>query len=152
MNWGQAIKIGFAAIAGFLSNIFGGFDAWFYTLVVFVIIDYITGVAKALMSKSEKTEKGGLDSRVMFRGGIKKILIFVVVAVAAQLDRVMGGGNTIRAIAIGYYVANEGLSALENIALCGVAVPAPLLSALEQLKGKNDDKNIKNNNEKSEDK
>ena len=134
MDFKEAVKIAFAAIGGFLSQIFGGFDAWLATLIIFMALDVVTGVIKGLTKKSEKTKGGGLDSRIMFNGGLKKLLIFVIIAVATALDHVIvGNGSTIRSITIGYYIASEGLSVLENASYCGLPLPTPIKNALETM-------------------
>ncbi len=134
MDFKEIVKISFGAIGGFLSHIFGGFDAWLTTLIIFMCLDIVTGLSKGLMKQSEKAEGGGLDSKVMFKGGIKKVLIFVIIAVATALDHIIvGNGETIRSIAIGYYIASEGLSVLENANACGIPLPAPIKNVLKTM-------------------
>lgn len=134
MDFKEGVKVAFAAVSGLLSHIFGGFDAWLATLIVFMALDIITGIFKGLMNKSEKTKGGGLDSKIMFNGGLKKLLVFVIIAVATALDHIIvGNGETIRSVAIGYYIASEGLSVLENASACGIPLPAPIKNALETM-------------------
>lgn len=126
-------------IAGILTSFLGGWDIWLSTLIFFVISDIIVGLIKAILMKSEKTKSGGLSSTVMFKGGLKKILIFFVVVVASRVDLIISPNSTlIRSMAIGYYVATEGLSITENIAACGVPLPKKLIKILENLKSDND--------------
>jgi len=100
-------------------------------LVLFVALDYVTGVAAALVEKK-------LNSEIGARGILKKILLFVIVAVAFQLDKATGQ-ELFRSLAIWFYLANEALSILENCARAGVPIPAFLKTALEQLRKKGDE-------------
>ena len=118
----------FALIGGFVIGLLGGWDAALQVLVIFVVCDYITGVAAAYYAKQ-------LDSRVGFRGAARKILLFVPVIIAYWLD-VAAGAQVLRSMAIFFYIANEGLSILENLARMDIAIPGPLKAALEQLKQK----------------
>lgn len=99
-----------------------------YALLAFVTIDYITGVLVAVARKQ-------LSSEVGARGLAKKGLILAVVAVAHILDSQMLGGTSVcRSAVIGYYIANEGISILENAGNLGVPFPKRLLKVLEQLR------------------
>lgn len=117
-------KLAVAALVGCFTSLLGGWDAWLAALITLEIVDYITGIAKAAMNKSEKSASGGLNSTVMFWGGIRKILIFSIVAVATVIDNIISPeSTTIRSMTIGYYVATEGLSIFENAAACGLPLP-----------------------------
>ena len=122
------IKVTFALIGGWITAVLGGWDTALQVLVLFVVMDYITGMIAAWYEKR-------LNSRVGFRGIAKKILLFVPVAVGYWLD-VLLGQEILRSLAIWFYLANEGLSMLENLGRCGVPILAPLKDALEQLKKK----------------
>ena len=122
------IKIALALIGGWLTAALGGWDLALQVLVLFVILDYVTGLIAAWYEQC-------LDSRIGFRGIAKKILLFVPVAVGYWLD-VLLGQEILRSLAIWFYLANEGLSMLENLGRCGVPILAPLKDALEQLKKK----------------
>lgn len=122
------IKGFFALVGGSITALLGGWDLALQVLVLFVVLDYITGLVAAWHEKR-------LDSRVGFRGIAKKILLFVPVAVGYWLD-VLLGQEILRSLAIWFYLANEGLSMLENLGRCGVPILAPLKDALEQLKKK----------------
>ena len=120
----------FCAVVGTaLSWLLGGWDLTLQILVIFVALDYVTGVVAAWHEKE-------LDSNVGFYGIAKKILLFVPVAIGFWLDQ-FTGQEILRNIAIFFYIANEGISILENLGRCGVAVPPALLDALGQLKNKN---------------
>ena len=108
-------------------------------LAAFMVLDYLTGLIVAWRGKSPKTETGGVSSRAGFDGLIRKFMIMIVVLVATLLDAAIG--NTARVFqtaATMYYIANEGISILENTALMGVRYPAFLSNALETLREKGD--------------
>jgi toxin secretion/phage lysis holin len=125
MDYGKA---GFALVGGLLVGLMGGWDVALQVLVLFVVLDYITGVAAAFVQKK-------LDSSVGFCGILKKVGIFVVVALGASLDSLTGQA-VMRSLVIFFYIANEGLSVLENLGRAGVAIPVPLKDALERLRDK----------------
>jgi len=126
MNALTGIKAAFAILGGAITAFLGGWDTALQVLVLFVVMDYITGLIAAWYEKR-------LDSRVGFRGIAKKILLFVPVAVGYWLD-VLLGQEILRSLAIFFYIANEGLSIVENLGRAGVPVPAALGEALEQMK------------------
>ena len=126
-NW---IQLGIAAIGGLLGGFLGGLDGFLYALIAFVVIDYITGVMCAVVNKK-------LSSEVGFKGIFKKILIFCMVAVGHIIDTrilgVAGDGSAIRTAVIFFYLANEGISLLENTTRLGLPVPDKLKEVLAQL-------------------
>ena len=101
----------FAGLGGFLGWFFGGFDGFLYALVVFVVCDYFTGVLAAAI-------KHELSSEVGFKGIAKKVCIFVLVGIANIIDtQILQNGAAIRTAVVFFYLANEGLSCLENAAV-----------------------------------
>lgn len=117
-------------IGGFLGWMFGGFDGFLYTLVVFVCIDYITGMIAAAVEKS-------LNSEVGLKGIARKVSIFFLIALAHLIDyEILGNTKVLRTAVVFFYVSNEGLSILENITRIGVPVPEKLKEVLEQIKTK----------------
>lgn len=95
-----------------------------------MILDYITGFMSAYIRKE-------ISSATGFRGIAKKVFIMVLVAVGHVLDtRVIGDGTVCRSAVIGFYIANEGISILENSGKIGLPLPEKLLNVLEQLKNK----------------
>lgn len=135
-TWDKIVKA-VAAICGAVAGVFGGFDTMLMVLVACMVIDYVTGLIVAAMGRSQKTQTGHLDSKVGFVGIGKKALILLVVLMAALLDRAMGNDAAIfHAMVIWFYVANEGLSILENLSLAGVPFPESIRNALEQLRSK----------------
>jgi len=136
--WDKVLKV-LAAIGGAVAGWFGGFDTMLLVLAACMVIDYLTGLIVAGMGKSQKTETGHLDSKVGFRGIGKKAMMALVVLMAALLDRALGMDAAVfRNMMIWFYIANEGLSILENLGLAGVPFPAGVKKALEQLKAKNE--------------
>ena len=137
-TWDKMLKV-LAAAGGAIAGWFGGFDTVLIVLMAFMAVDYLSGLAVAWMGKSQKTNAGGLDSKVGAKGIAKKGLMLLVVLVAALLDRALGSNAAVfRDAVVWFYLANEGLSILENLALAGVPFPDKLKKALEQLKTKND--------------
>ena len=120
-----------AVIGAALTVFFGGWDIMLQILIGFVVLDYVTGVAAAWYTKT-------LNSEIGARGIMKKILLFVIVGVAYQLD-VATGQEIFRSLAIWFYLANEALSVIENAGRCGVPIPSFLKTALEQTKQKADE-------------
>lgn len=136
--WDKALK-GLAAVCGAIAGAFGGFDAMMQVLAVMMVLDYVTGVIVAWMGRSKKTEGGHLNSKAGFAGLARKGLMLLVVLMCAALDRVLPADAAVfRSMMIWFYVANEGLSILENLALAGVPFPAAVKKALEQLRDKNE--------------
>ena len=124
----DGIKLAIAGAGGIFAYLFGPWDALIIALVIFVVADYITGVAKAAM-------QGKLSSAVGFKGLLKKVMIFVLVMVGTVVDMAIPAANhAIRAAVIMFYIANEGLSILENAGQLGLPLPKALKNALEKIK------------------
>lgn len=130
-----------AIVGGLLAGLYGGeLDVSMYVLLGLMVVDFASGLIVAAMGKSPKSETGTLNSNTGLKGIGKKIMILLLVTVAALVDKVLGGGNAaFRTMACWFYIANEGLSVLENSALAGVPWPDGLKKALEQLKTKDKD-------------
>lgn len=121
------------AIAGITTGLvylLGGFDVALQCLLIAIIIDYISGIVKAYVSKS-------LSSQIGLKGIIKKVGVLLVVMLAVLIDRVTGESGAIRTLVIYYFVANEGLSIVENLAQSGVPIPKVIKDALKALKKEN---------------
>ena len=122
----------FTAIGAWLGYFLGGFDGLLITLVLFVTLDYITGVMCAISDHK-------LSSAVGFRGICRKVLIFMLVGVGHILDiYVVGTGSALRSAVICFYLSNEGVSLLENASYLGLPVPEKLKAVLEQLHSRED--------------
>ena len=116
-----------AVVATFFTYLFGGWDAAIGILFVFMCLDYATGVIVAYQNNL-------LDSEVGFKGLVKKFMILVILIVAVMLDRLMNTGTWVfRTLVCYFYIANEGISLLENVSNLGVKIPDKLKDALVQL-------------------
>jgi toxin secretion/phage lysis holin len=128
-----------AAVGGFFVGLYGGWDNVMTTLVYAMVMDYITGIIVALMGRSHKTKHGYLDSRVGFRGLLKKVLIMAAVGVGVMVDQAVGSDTaTFRTAVALFFFANEALSIIENLGRAGVRPPHKLQKFLEQLKEEGD--------------
>ena len=137
----KAVLMGGAAIAGgAISQAFGGWDSAMMTLLIFMAIDYLSGLIVAgVFHSSDKSETGTLNSAACWQGLLKKSMTLVIVLVAARLDIVLGTAFVRDAVVIAYIV-NETISIIENAGLMGLPVPDAIMSAIEQLQGKNEQK------------
>ena len=123
----NTIQLVFAAIGGWLGYFLGGCDGLLIALVVFVVVDYITGVMCAIADHK-------LSSAVGFKGICRKVLIFLLVVIANILDvQVIGSGSVLRTAVTFFFISNEGVSLVENAAHLGLPVPDKLKDVLEQL-------------------
>lgn len=123
----NGIQIAVTVAGGWLGFLLGDLDGLLYALLVFVVIDYLTGILCAVLDR-------GLSSEVGFRGIFKKVVIFALVGVGHVLDaHVLGQGSVIRTAVVFFYLSNEGVSILENAAHIGLPVPAKLRDILAQL-------------------
>ena len=120
------IKSGVGAVIAGISYLFGGFDVMFQVLTFCIVTDYITGLMAAFYL-------GKLNSKVGFKGILKKIAILMVVALAVEIGRVTGM-DAVRGLIMGFYIANEGISILENVGRMDVPYLSKLKDILEQLK------------------
>lgn len=124
-----------AAIATIATYLFGGWDVALITLIVFMTLDYLTGVIIAINTKT-------LSSAVGMKGISKKMLIILILIGAVCLDRLVGNETWIfRTLVCYFYIANEGISLVENAANLGLPIPTKLKEALEQLKNENKEEN-----------
>lgn len=117
-----------ATIFGYVTRFLGGFDGILITLITLIVIDYVTGVVAAIYEKK-------LSSSIGYRGIIKKIIMLLVVGLSVALQRVLPEALPLREITILFFIANEGLSVLENAAKV-IPLPKRLRSVLLQLKDK----------------
>lgn len=129
------VQMAIAAIGGWLGYFLGGLDGLLIALIVFMVLDYITGIMCAIADKK-------LSSEVGFRGICKKVLILMLVGVAHIVDvHVVGTGSALRGAVLCFYLSNEGLSLLENAAHLGLPVPDKLKDILAQLHNREDKEN-----------
>ena len=126
------IQIAITALGGWLGYFLGGMDGLLIALLVFVILDYVTGVMRAIADHE-------LSSAIGFKGICRKVLIFALVGVGHVLDtHVVGTGSALRSAVICFYLSNEGVSLLENASHLGLPVPYKLKAILSQLHNKQD--------------
>lgn len=134
------IKTIAGAVGLYLGWVVGPLNGLFIALCVFMALDYLTGVTSAIISKTLNSETG-------FRGLARKMFILVLVGVAHMVDMyVIGGTDGARNMVICWYLANEGISIIENATRIGLPVPAKLRAILEQLKEENDNGPTDNGN------
>ena len=133
------VQAAVAAIGGYLGYFVGGVDGLMTALLIFMVLDYITGLMCAIADKK-------LSSAVGFRGICKKVLILMLVGVANIMDvHVIGTGSALRGAVVCFYLSNEGLSLLENAAHIGLPVPERLKEILAQLHNREDKKDTAGN-------
>lgn len=129
----ENIVRGLGTASGVLVGLLGGWDIMLRVLCAFMVLDYLTGLIVGITGHSRKTETGKLDSGVGLTGILKKLLMLMIVVMAVYLDMLIGHGSVLRSMVIMFFVANEGLSILENVGLMGVRLPEKLTDALEKL-------------------
>ena len=124
------------AIGGVIASAFGGWDAALSTLLIFMGIDYVTGLIVAgVFHKSQKSKSGSLESRAGWKGLCRKGVSLLIVLIACRLDILMGT-TFIRDGVIIAYIVNEIISIIENAGLMGIPIPAVITKAIEVLKSK----------------
>ncbi|MBI4857308.1 MAG: phage holin family protein [Acetobacterium woodii] len=121
-------RYSWALVGGLIGQLLGGWDGFLLCLTAFVVIDYLTGVLAAAQQQRLSSAQG-------FRGILRKILIFTVVAMGHLLDTTLlgGSGAPLRSAMIFFYIANEGLSITENLAALGVPIPKRLKQVVAEL-------------------
>lgn len=131
--YNESMKEGICSILGMLLTyvvyLLGGIDIAMQCLLIAIVLDYISGMVKAFNLKQ-------LSSKVGFKGIMKKVGVLLIVMLGVLVDRVTGDTGAIRTLVIYYFVANEGLSIIENLSLAGVPIPKGLKKALKALKEK----------------
>ena len=126
-------------VGGFIASLFGGWDTALATLLIFMAVDYVTGLIVAgVFHKSQKTENGALESRAGWKGLCRKGTSLLVVLVAYRLDLAIGS-NFVKDATIIAFIANETISIIENAGLMGAPIPAVIVKAIDVLKQKADD-------------
>ncbi len=119
-------------IVGTIVGLLGGMDNILHVLIFLVGVDFLTGLAKAWKLKEVNSEVG-------FEGLLKKVLIFVVIAVAVEAQKIVGNSIPLREIVIMFYVANEGISFLENISVF-LPLPDKLKEVFRQIRNDTENK------------
>ena len=124
---GKIISLVASEAATIFIYLFGGIDVALTCLIVAIVLDYVSGMIKAYNKKQ-------LSSKIGFSGILKKIGILILVMLSVLVDRVTGDTGAIRTLVIYYFVANEGLSVLENLGESGIPIPTAIKKALKVLK------------------
>ena len=119
----------FSVILTTIVYLLGGIDIALQSLLIVIVIDYLTGIASAIYNKE-------LSSKIGFKGIIKKFSYLLVIALSVVIDNLLGQSGLIRSLVIYFFVANDGLSIIENMAEMNVKLPQKLIDTLEQIKKK----------------
>lgn len=122
-----------AVIVTTVVYLLGGADVALQCLVTAIALDYVSGVIKAFNAKT-------LSSRIGFTGILRKLGILLLVMLSVLIDRVTGGTGAVRTLVIYYFVANEGLSIIENLGQAGLPIPAVIKKALRSLRDQSNEK------------
>lgn len=131
-------KVIIGIVGSFVASLFGGWDSALTTLLIFMGVDYITGLIVAgVFHNSGKSESGALESRAGWKGLCRKGMTLLMVLIACRLDLVMGTSFVRDAVVIAY-VVNECISIVENAGLMGLPIPAVLTRAIDVLKQKSE--------------
>lgn len=116
-----------SVILTFLIYLLGGLDIALKSLLIVIVIDYATGILSAIYNKQ-------INSKVGFKGILKKFSYLLIIALSVIIDNILGQSGTVRTLVIYFFVANDGISILENVAEMNIPLPPKLLETLEQLK------------------
>ena len=132
----EGICTGIGVVGAFIASLFGGWDTGLVTLVIFMCIDYISGLIVAgVFHQSKKTQSGTLESRAGWKGLCRKGMTLLVVLIAYRLDLVIGSSYIRDAVIIGF-IANESISIVENAGLMGIPLPEVITKAIDVLTSK----------------
>lgn len=119
----------FSILATVFVYLLGGFDIALKSLLIVICLDYLTGIISAIYNKK-------LSSKVGFKGILKKVTYLFVVALSVVIDNILGQSGLIRSLVIYFFVGNDGLSIIENMAEMNIKLPKKLIDVLEQIKSK----------------
>ena len=122
----------FSVILTTFIYLLGGVDVALQCLLIMIILDYISGIARAIYNKN-------LDSKIGLKGILKKFMYLVIVCVSVIIDKIVGNTGAVRTLVIYFFVANDGLSIIENMGKMGIPLPKKLIDTLNQLKNKGDE-------------
>lgn len=137
----NGICTGIGIVGGFITSMFGGWDSGLTTLLLFMTIDYASGLIVAgIFHNSNKTESGTLESRAGWKGLCRKCMTLLFVLIAYRLDLAIGVDYIRDAVIIGF-IANELISIVENAGLMGIPLPAVIKNAIDILKRKEEVEN-----------
>ena len=123
----NGLQVIVTVLGAFVGGLIGGLDSLAYALLLFVAVDYITGIMAGIVEKK-------ISSEVGFKGIFRKVVIFILVSIAHIIDsKILGNGSAIRTAVIFFYISYEGISILENAARIGLPIPQKLMEVLHQL-------------------
>ncbi|MBQ8558566.1 MAG: phage holin family protein [Tyzzerella sp.] len=129
----EGICTGIGVVGGVIATAFGGWDEALVTLIIFMVIDYLSGLLVAgVFHNSKKTESGALESRAGWKGLCRKCVTLLFVLIAYRLDLAIGVNYIRDAVIIGF-IANELISIVENAGLMGIPLPAVIQNAIDVL-------------------
>lgn len=128
----NGLQVIVTVLGAFVGGLIGGLDSLAYALVLFVAVDYITGIMAGVVEKK-------ISSEVGFKGIFRKVVIFILVSIAHIIDsKILGNGSAIRTAVIFFYISNEGISILENSGRIGLPIPRKIMDILHQLNKEDD--------------
>lgn len=128
----NVVSVFMGVVGGIIASLIGAFDGVLCALVILMVLDYVSGIIKAVYTKT-------LSSEIGYKGLLKKITILIIVALANVVQVLTDGNIAIREIVIMFYIANEGISILENAAVILPNMPEGLKNILLQLRGDDND-------------
>ena len=131
------------AVGGFIVSLYGGWNSALTTLIIFMAIDYITGLMVAgIFKKSDKTESGALESKAGFKGLCRKGVILLIVLVACRLDLLIGQGSSmVRDSCVIAFSIIEIVSFIENAGIMEIPIPSVIMKSIDVLKSKEEKTN-----------
>ena len=133
MNIKEGICTGIGVIGSIIASLFGGWDTGLVTLVIFMGIDYVSGLVVAgIFHNSNKTESGALESKAGWKGLCRKCMTLLFVLIAYRLDLALDVNYIRDAVIIGF-MANELISIVENAGLMGLPLPDAINKAIDVL-------------------
>lgn len=124
------LDIAISFIGGILSYLLGGWDILINTIIIFMILDYVSGMSASWLTKSWNSEIG-------YKGLLKKGMIIVMIIMSVRLDNILGDEMLFRNVVTFFYISNEGISIIENCVKLGLPIPAKIKNALAQIKEEN---------------
>ena len=131
---------GITIVGTVIAEALGGWDTGLKVLIIFMAIDYITGIVCALVwKKSPKSETGAFESKASLKGLIRKCAVLVLVYIGALLDE-LTEQHIVRTAVVIFFIANDGFSIVENLGIMGVPMPEAVRNAFELLQMKKEDK------------
>lgn len=130
---------GIAVVGTIIAEALGGWDTSLKVLIIFMAIDYLTGILCALVwKKSPKSESGAFESKASLKGLIRKCAVLILVYIGALLDE-LTEQTIVRTAVIIFFIANDGFSIIENLGIMGVPMPDVVKNAFELLQMKKED-------------